>query len=196
MQELGSSYGAFPAHEGLWQSARDTSASLPARLAVEHCVHEARGLDVLPSTIKKFRNAGDHASADLLEQVVLPEEVSPACDVCSGLLLHAAWTPRSVSNFGVFNGPMAMPLSLCIYAYRHATPVWVEPRWHAAEYQRRSSRTERLSRAGSLTSRLSTSLCHVVDRSGSARPVHRCCGSPCMKADCPIGQDNTPAHSV
>eukprot|EP00892_Ulva_mutabilis_P009735 jgi/Ulvmu1/7133/UM034_0039.1 len=75
LQEMGSSYGAFPAHEGLWQSARETAGSLPARLAVEHCVHEARGLDVLPATIQKFRNAGDVSTATLLETVVLPEEV-------------------------------------------------------------------------------------------------------------------------
>ena len=50
--------------------------SLPARLAVESCVHEARGLDVLPSTIAKFRNNGDEATAALLEGVVYPEEVN------------------------------------------------------------------------------------------------------------------------
>lgn len=42
--------------------------SLPARLAVEHCTHEARGLDVLPQTIHRFRSNGDRASATLLER--------------------------------------------------------------------------------------------------------------------------------
>jgi hypothetical protein len=37
-------------------------------LVIEHCVHEARGLDVLPGTIAKFRNNGDEASAELLEK--------------------------------------------------------------------------------------------------------------------------------
>ena len=46
--ELGSSYGAVAAHDGLWESAAATVHSLAARLAVESCVHEARGLDVLP----------------------------------------------------------------------------------------------------------------------------------------------------
>ena len=41
-------YGDLPAHEGLWQSAVDTSHSLLARLCVVHCIHEARGLDVYP----------------------------------------------------------------------------------------------------------------------------------------------------
>ena len=51
--ELGSSYGAMEAHDGLWESAAATAHSLPARLAVESCVHEARGLDVLPQTIAR-----------------------------------------------------------------------------------------------------------------------------------------------
>jgi hypothetical protein len=38
-------------------------------------VHEARGLDVIPSTIHKFRNNGDSETADLLEQVIYPVSV-------------------------------------------------------------------------------------------------------------------------
>jgi uncharacterized ferritin-like protein (DUF455 family) len=75
LQELGSHYGAFPTHEGLWRSAAATACSLPARLAVEHCVHEARGLDVLPGTVQKLRKGGDERSASLLESVIYPEEV-------------------------------------------------------------------------------------------------------------------------
>lgn len=40
LEELGSFYGALPAHDGLWDSATATSKDLLARLAVEHCVHE------------------------------------------------------------------------------------------------------------------------------------------------------------
>lgn len=40
LEELGSYYGALPAHDGLWDSATATSKDLLARLAVEHCVHE------------------------------------------------------------------------------------------------------------------------------------------------------------
>ncbi|KAF5756436.1 putative Ferritin-like superfamily [Helianthus annuus] len=39
LEELGSYYGALPAHDGLWDSAVATSKDLFARLAVEHCVH-------------------------------------------------------------------------------------------------------------------------------------------------------------
>ncbi|KAI3520391.1 hypothetical protein L1887_09783 [Cichorium endivia] len=76
LEELGSFYGAFPAHDGLWDSAVATSKDLFARLAVEHCVHEARGLDVLPTTISRFRNGGDNQTADLLEKVIYPEEIT------------------------------------------------------------------------------------------------------------------------
>lgn len=42
LEEMGSFYGALPAHDGLWDSAMATSKDLLARLAVEHCVHEVR----------------------------------------------------------------------------------------------------------------------------------------------------------
>ncbi|XP_078438865.1 3-oxoacyl-acyl-carrier synthase-like protein (Protein of unknown function DUF455) [Wolffia australiana] len=76
LDELGSFYGAFPVHDGLWDSAIETSHDLLPRLAIEHCVHEARGLDVLPTTISKFRKNGDERTAELLESVVYPEEIS------------------------------------------------------------------------------------------------------------------------
>lgn len=76
LRELGSFYGALPAHDGLWQSAAATAGSLRARLAVEHCTHEARGLDVLPQTVARLRAGGDGATAALLEAVVLPDEVA------------------------------------------------------------------------------------------------------------------------
>lgn len=50
LEELGSFYGDMPAHDGLWDAAAATSDSLAARLAVIHCVHEARGLDVYPNS--------------------------------------------------------------------------------------------------------------------------------------------------
>uniref|UniRef100_A0A0A9FC34 Uncharacterized protein n=1 Tax=Arundo donax TaxID=35708 RepID=A0A0A9FC34_ARUDO len=76
MRELGSHYGALPAHDGLWDSAMRTSHCLLARLAVEHCVHEARGLDVLPTTISRFRAGGDEQTAKILEDVIYPEEIT------------------------------------------------------------------------------------------------------------------------
>eukprot|EP01023_Acetabularia_acetabulum_P015942 TRINITY_DN1783_c0_g1_i2.p1 TRINITY_DN1783_c0_g1~~TRINITY_DN1783_c0_g1_i2.p1 ORF type:complete len:286 (-),score=53.16 TRINITY_DN1783_c0_g1_i2:16-873(-) len=76
LEELDSYYGALPVHDALWDSASRTAGSLPARLAIEHCVHEARGLDVMPSIIEKFRTNGDTKTADLLENVIYKEEIS------------------------------------------------------------------------------------------------------------------------
>jgi uncharacterized ferritin-like protein (DUF455 family) len=76
LQATGMDYGSLPAHDGLWESAMETAGSLAARLSVEHAVHEARGLDILPQTIARFRAGGDKESADLLENVIYDEEIS------------------------------------------------------------------------------------------------------------------------
>ena len=44
------------------------AADCRARFAIEHAVHEARGLDILPQTIQRLRE-GDNQSADLLQEV-------------------------------------------------------------------------------------------------------------------------------
>ncbi|KAG8974666.1 hypothetical protein FRC05_007000 [Tulasnella sp. 425] len=67
LEELGSYYGSHTVHAGLWESAQQTSHSLSSRLCIIHLVHEARGLDVNPATIAKFRNAGDLDSVKVLE---------------------------------------------------------------------------------------------------------------------------------
>jgi len=75
LSELGSSYGALPAHGGLWQAAQATSHDLAARLAVAPMVLEARGLDVTPGMIKKLTNVNDLESAAILE-VIYREEIA------------------------------------------------------------------------------------------------------------------------
>lgn len=40
LEELGTSYGALPPHDGLWDSAIATSKDLLSCLAIQHCVHE------------------------------------------------------------------------------------------------------------------------------------------------------------
>ncbi|KAF9467573.1 hypothetical protein BDZ94DRAFT_1248447 [Collybia nuda] len=68
-------YGTMPVHASLWESASVTSDSLRARLAIIHLVHEARGLDVNPATIEKFRKAGDLDSVKVME-VIHADEVT------------------------------------------------------------------------------------------------------------------------
>jgi len=65
----------MPVHAGLWESATVTSTSLQARLAIIHLVHEARGLDVNPATIEKFRKAGDKETVGVLE-IIHADEVT------------------------------------------------------------------------------------------------------------------------
>jgi uncharacterized ferritin-like protein (DUF455 family) len=71
---LGSHYGAMPAHDGLWDAARETAHDVAARLAVVPMVLEARGLDVTPMTIARFVAAGDTRTARILQRI-LDDEV-------------------------------------------------------------------------------------------------------------------------
>ncbi|KII84888.1 hypothetical protein PLICRDRAFT_45721 [Plicaturopsis crispa FD-325 SS-3] len=68
-------YGSFPVHASLWESASTTATSLRARLAIIHLVHEARGLDINPATIERFRKGGDADSVSALE-VIHADEVT------------------------------------------------------------------------------------------------------------------------
>lgn len=67
LEELGSRFGALPVHHGLWDSALMTAHDLRARISVIALVHEARGLDVNPMTIDKFRKADDLETVDTLD---------------------------------------------------------------------------------------------------------------------------------
>ncbi|KAJ7472036.1 hypothetical protein FB451DRAFT_1251725 [Mycena latifolia] len=68
-------YGTMPVHASLWESATITSHSLRSRLAIIHLVHEARGLDVNPGTIERFRRAGDSESVAAME-IIHADEVT------------------------------------------------------------------------------------------------------------------------
>ena len=69
LRQLGSYYGALPAHDGLWEAAEETAHSAMARLAVVPMVLEARGLDVTPQMVERFRSAGDLASAKIMQRI-------------------------------------------------------------------------------------------------------------------------------
>lgn len=73
LRALGSHYGAMPAHAGLWESAKATADDALARLAIVPMVLEARGLDVTPPTITRFRDAGDERSAQILSRIYKDE---------------------------------------------------------------------------------------------------------------------------
>ena len=75
LEELGSHYGALPAHTGMWRAAEDTAEDIMGRLAVVPMVLEARGLDVTPGMIDVFRKAGLTSPVAALE-TIYAEEVS------------------------------------------------------------------------------------------------------------------------
>jgi uncharacterized ferritin-like protein (DUF455 family) len=66
-------YGDLPAHSGLWDHAKDTADDLPARLAMVPRCMEARGLDVTPAIIAKFKQLGDDSSVALLNRILTDE---------------------------------------------------------------------------------------------------------------------------
>ncbi len=74
LRALGADYGDLPAHDGLWQAARDTADDLLARLVVVPLTLEARGLDVTPAMRDRLRAAGDAESAAVLA-CILEDEV-------------------------------------------------------------------------------------------------------------------------
>jgi uncharacterized ferritin-like protein (DUF455 family) len=107
LKELGSEYGALPAHDGLWQAAEETSHDLIARLAIVPLVLEARGLDVTPATIADFRRAGDEPSGAILERIYVDEIGHVAIGMrwfehfakAAGLDPKSAWQDRVRKHF-------------------------------------------------------------------------------------------------
>lgn len=73
LQGMGVNYGDLPAHSGLWDHAKDTEGDILARLALVPRCMEARGLDVTPGLIGKFKKLGDTASVALLNRILTDE---------------------------------------------------------------------------------------------------------------------------
>ncbi|HAQ50882.1 MAG TPA: DUF455 domain-containing protein [Gammaproteobacteria bacterium] len=71
---LGYDYGAFPAHNGMWEMAIKTHHDPLIRMALVPRVLEARGLDVTPQMIDKLNQAGDEKAAAILA-IILRDEI-------------------------------------------------------------------------------------------------------------------------
>jgi uncharacterized ferritin-like protein (DUF455 family) len=74
LAEFGHQYGDFPAHDGLWEMAERTRGDVLARMALVPRTLEARGLDAAPPIRRRLAQAGDHASAAILD-VILHDEI-------------------------------------------------------------------------------------------------------------------------
>lgn len=73
LKQLGSYYGALPAHDGLWEAAYDTRNDAAARLAIVPMVLEARGLDVTPAMVDRFSAHDDAVTAKILTRIYTDE---------------------------------------------------------------------------------------------------------------------------
>ncbi len=100
LSELGAAYGDFPAHNGLWETAENTSDNLLARVVVAPLILEARGLDVTPGMIARLRSAGDDQSASVLE-IIYEEEISHVA--CGKRWFHAICNARSLEPIETFH---------------------------------------------------------------------------------------------
>ncbi len=108
LRQLGSHYGALPAHAGLWEAAAATAHDVTARLAVVPMVLEARGLDVTPATIARFEAAGDGATARILARI-LADEIGhvatgtrwfESCCAAAGVTPQTQWRMLLARHFG------------------------------------------------------------------------------------------------
>ncbi|CAG9196442.1 putative exported protein [Burkholderia vietnamiensis] len=74
LAEFGHAYGDFPAHNGLWEMCERTRDDVLARMALVPRTLEARGLDASPPIRARLVQAGDDASAAILD-VILRDEI-------------------------------------------------------------------------------------------------------------------------
>ena len=73
LKQRGSYYGAFEAHRGLWDMVCKTRENPLHRMALVPRVMEARGLDVTPAMITRFRQFGDEIAVGILETIYRDE---------------------------------------------------------------------------------------------------------------------------
>jgi len=74
LQSFGFSYGAFPAHNSLWEMVERTSDSVIARMALVPRTMEARGLDAVPEIRDRFKQIQDDRAVEILE-IILRDEI-------------------------------------------------------------------------------------------------------------------------
>jgi len=74
LHDLGSEYGALPAHNGLWEQACKTADDVLVRMALVPRVLEARGLDVTPGMMARLQAAGDTETEAILA-IILRDEI-------------------------------------------------------------------------------------------------------------------------
>ena len=66
-------YGSFQAHNDLWEMVKKTAHDVMVRMALVPRVLEARGLDVTPSIISRFKHHGYDKAVEILEIIYRDE---------------------------------------------------------------------------------------------------------------------------
>ncbi|MCX5515230.1 DUF455 domain-containing protein [Kaistia algarum] len=132
LTDMGSFYGALPAHDGLWQATQETGHDLLARLAILPLVLEARGLDVTPPLIEKMREVGDGESAAILDVIYRDERrhVAFGCKWFRFLCDRRGLAPEPTFRRLViqhFRGPLKPPFNDFARAEAGLTPGFYRP---------------------------------------------------------------------
>jgi len=113
LQQMGYSYGDFPAHNGLWEMAVKTAHDPMVRMALVPRVLEARGLDVTPGMMQRLAAVGDHQTVAALE-IILTEEIRHVaigshwfsyCCQQRGLLPEQTFKKLLAEYYGKLRGP-------------------------------------------------------------------------------------------
>jgi uncharacterized ferritin-like protein (DUF455 family) len=112
LREMGYDYGSFPVHNELWKMAITTGDDLMDRMGIVHRVFEARALDVIPHTLKRFEDKNDTQMVKILTKIC-NEEVG---HVSSGTRwfhyrCHQAQLDPDASFFTLIEKYMKQPLS-------------------------------------------------------------------------------------
>ncbi|BGP53877.1 hypothetical protein JCM8202_006070 [Rhodotorula sphaerocarpa] len=107
LEALGCTYGELSVHNGLWESALQTSHSLFSRLAIIALVHEARGLDSNPMQIRRCRTSGDEETARVLEIIHADEITHVAAGHRHFTALCAALEPEPLDPVAQFRAEVA-----------------------------------------------------------------------------------------
>jgi len=100
LQELGFSYGDFPAHNGLWDVCHATDHDVLVRMALVPRVLEARGLDASPDLQRKLAHIGDHASVAILD-IILRDEIGHV--QVGNYWFHYLCSQRGLEPMATFN---------------------------------------------------------------------------------------------
>jgi uncharacterized ferritin-like protein (DUF455 family) len=78
LQKLGHGYGAFDAHNGLWDMTERTKHDITARMALVPRTLEARGLDATPPMQDKLRKVGTPEALETVAilDIILRDEIA------------------------------------------------------------------------------------------------------------------------